>query len=334
MRQITCGFETGSIDEAGLSTGVTASIVTTVGVRSGNYCLYLASDSNWGHVWPITGAPNELYFCHGIVFTSYPGINASWLRLTEGTTTHIALNISISGILTVLRGTTTIVTSAYIFPLGGGSRWLKGHVKIADDPDGIVEIWIDGIKVVDFTGDTRNAATGVIDGFRLYHENNSMRHYFDDLKVNDTTGDYENGMPGDGGILLLKPNGAGATTQLTPSAGDNYACVDEVPPSTADYVSSSTPDQLDTYTLEDIPAPYNAVKLVQPISYAALAVAGTGAVRNVLRSGGTDYIDGADKPCDVAYAYKLGDIRYVDPADSQPWTPAKVNSLEAGVQVK
>jgi hypothetical protein len=45
---------------------------------------------------------------------------------------------------------------------------------------------------------------------------------------------------GEGFVVHLIPNGAGATTQLTPSAGSNFQCVDEVPPNTRDYVSSST----------------------------------------------------------------------------------------------
>lgn len=53
-------------------------------------------------------------------------------------------------------------------------------------------------------------------------------------------------------IPLLKPNGAGSSTDLTPSTGSNYQCVDEASPNfDTDYVSSSTAGHDDLYTLEN-----------------------------------------------------------------------------------
>jgi hypothetical protein len=209
---------------------------------------------------------------------------------------------------------------------------------------GVLQVMRDGNVLLDFSGDTH--ATGLVDiasygiGWIARTGNGSTGDQYiawDDLADNDTSGDVENGLPADGAVLLLKPNGNGASSQLVGSDGnqvDNYALVDEVPPDSADYVASSTPDQQDTYALEDVPAPYNAVRLVQPVSYAALATAGTGALRNVVRSGGTDYADAADTALGTTYGFVKGDALYTDPADDAPWTVAKVDALEAGPRVR
>ncbi len=335
-RLVTCGFETGHIDEAGDGYAIAgASIVTSPAqaIRSGNYALGLVSGDSPDRFWALPGNPNEINFVFSIYFTRVRDSTEDCLRLQEGSTVHLALSPArIGPALYLRRGGTTIATSAVPFALDK-LYWCKCHAKIADS-GGIFEMWLDGVKIFDFVGDTRNGATGIINAFSFVQGHYNHKFIVDDLKINDTSGTYENGMPGDGGIILLKPDGAGATTQLTPSAASNYQCVDEVPPNTADYVYGSTADQYDTYALENVPSSYNEVILVQPIMYGALSTAGTGAVRAVLRSDGTDYFDAADKPLTTAHAFHRGDVYYRDPADGGVWTPAKVNGLESGPQVK
>lgn len=70
--------------------------------------------------------------------------------------------------------------------------------------------------------------------------------YFDDIAISDSA------YPGAGEVRMLKPNGAGATTQWTTGTGNTYAEVDEVPhDSDTTYIKSDTVGQQSDFTMED-----------------------------------------------------------------------------------
>jgi hypothetical protein len=172
----------------------------------------------------------------------------------------------------------------------------------------------------------------VVDGVQI-----ASYSAFDDLAINDTTGAVQNASPGWGGVVMLSPmTGASAHSQLVGSDGnsvDNYALVDEIPPATADYVESGTPDEIDSYVLSNVPAAYDTVVLVQPIVYAALEGAGAGDIRLGILSDATEVYDAADKPLGTSYAFIQGDPIYADPDGPTAWTVAAANLLELCVKV-
>lgn len=69
--------------------------------------------------------------------------------------------------------------------------------------------------------------------------------YFDDVAINDATGTYQTGYPGDGTIMRLTPNASGDSntfaTQVGGTAGsaNNYTRVDEVTPDDATSYNAS-----------------------------------------------------------------------------------------------
>jgi hypothetical protein len=255
----------------------------------------------------------------------------------SGATRHVTVAVKGDGSIEVRRGTTsgTLLTS-----LGAGTvtsdAWcyVEARVTIADS-GGTVKVRINGsgTNAIDFTGDTKNGGTGTnIDQVSL--GSGASTAFVDDWYVADTTGSVNNDFLGDVRVLTLAPSGNGNSSQLTGSDGnstDNYALVDEQPYSASDYVGSATTGHKDTYALTDLPGTVTTVHAVQEVAVVAKSDAGAASIKQVLRSGGTDYATSATS-LGTSYA-TIANLRETDPATATAWTTSGVNSAEAGVEV-
>jgi hypothetical protein len=266
----------------------------------------------------------------------------------EGGSIQITVTRShVDDLLRVYRGTragTLLATSSD--PISAlGWTLLRGYIKIsANALLGRFVIYKNATAIIDFTGITQNTASEYVATWNIgkcvpsgTHSIGPSYSGFDDICWNDTLGTYDTTYPGGGGFVILMPDGNGDQSQLVGSDGnstDNYLLVDEKPPNTSDYVASGTADNEDDYTLSALAGGYNVINHVMPIVYAALASAGTGGVRSVLRVGGVSYPDAADRMLGTSYGFVQGDLRYIDPSDSAAWTPTKVNALQSGPRVR
>src|SRR3990172_4107966 len=189
------------------------------------------------------------------------------------------------------RRASTILANSLPYYVIHNTWYLVEVYVYIHETSGRFQIKVDGITVLDFTGDTRNAGTAVIG---------------------------------------LSPDGAGATTQWDPSTGSNYACVDEVPQSDTDYVSTNVNDEIDTYTLANLPT-VQSVKAV-PV----MAGGGKGGVSTpqnialVARIGGTDY-PSSDHALSTAFIGHTN-LWQNNPNTAAAWTESEVNSLQAGAK--
>ena len=124
----------------------------------------------------------------------------------------------------------------------------------------IVRAYIDGTE---FAG---SAALDLSAGILTYNFGGNLvleaqttgNWYFDDMGINDSTGSNQNGLAGEEELIILRPNGAGSSTQWArggTESGANWSQVEEKPPNdVTDYVSSNTVTQIDWYTADDTPA--------------------------------------------------------------------------------
>jgi hypothetical protein len=147
----------------------------------------------------------------------------------------------------------------------------------------------------------------------------------------DTSGSYNNDFLGEVNVDAYLPDGAGNYAQLTPSAGSNYACVDETDPNATDYVTSGTAGHIDTYTFTDMIGNNPIVKAVVNNLWALKSDSGTMYAKSKYRRGGTDYT-GSNLTPSTTYTC-LQNIYETDPATSAAWTKANVNASEFGVEV-
>jgi hypothetical protein len=136
------------------------------------------------------------------------------------------------------------LTSAVNF-LTAGWHHLFMHIKVATAPNGIFEFRLDGGTLQTFTGNTKPSATTVNQVYAYTYSTGASNLYLDDITVRDDT------WPDPLNYILKYPNGNDSVA-WTPSAGSNYQCVDETPPSDADYVSSVANADVDLYTCNSL----------------------------------------------------------------------------------
>jgi len=180
------------------------------------------------------------------------------LAFHEGATggsVHVALDRGADGKLVVRMGHewpgsgTVLGTSVSVYPLAEW-HYIEMMTTIGDSPNGAVTVKVDGVDWITVTGaDTRNGQNGnitTVQFFGAQSTQNPQYVYIDDVYIHDSA------FQGDCRIIYRAPEAAGAHSEWTPSTGDNFECVNEAAPATADYVETDVLDEIDTYEMTDI----------------------------------------------------------------------------------
>ena len=273
---------------------------------------------------PSTLSPSQ-------VFGIYDGVNSR---------EHISLKLNADGSLSAYIGHsssqppannmgTVIGTTAAGLVAAGVFTYIELKVVI-HDTTGTVDVRVNGASVLSLTNqDTANNST-VWSAIWVGTSAFSMTIDYDDIYVCDGTGSSPwNGFLGDCRVDARVPTGAGATTGWTPSAGANYACVDDAAPDDdTDYVTAATSGLTDTYVVQDAPVAGAALYGIQHCLNLKKMDAGTCTVAPIIRlSGGSD-VAGADLTPSTTYAYGL-QIAATQPGGAA-WTEAAFNAAEFG----
>lgn len=153
--------------------------------------------------------------------------------------------------------------------------------------------------------------------------------YIDDFYIMDGTGTINNNMIGSPtSIVVSRPNGTGNSSQLVGSDGDSNNNWKLVADSADVTYNAGQPGDKDTYQLSDInSAAAYGVYVTAGVQSLDM---GEKSIRPVLRSSGTDYAGATGIAPRTGGA--IGDVWSEDPAGGA-WSQAKINALEAGVEV-
>jgi hypothetical protein len=278
-------------------------------------------------------ASSQVYVGAAVSVASFGAIRDIWTFLGDSAiTAHLSLNTSASGgSVELRRGATTLALSAVgVLPI---STWvyLEMSATIADT-GGTCVVKVNGVEVINFTGDTKNAGTNsTIDTLRLASNTSANVYSYDDLYICNDTGSVNNTFLGDVRVQTLLPTAAGASTQLTPSVGNNWDNVNDTPYVSTTYNSDSVSGHRDTYAMSDLLSGTGTIFGVQDNILALKSDAGAASIKAALKSGATVYYDST-----VVLGAALGAssaVRETDPATSAAWTPTNVNALEFGAEV-
>ena len=175
--------------------------------------------------------------------------------------------------------------------------------------------------------------------------------YFDDWKVNDNSGTFQNSWPGDGKIITLRPNAGGDNNMWGTNAGgagtsNNYTLVDELPPNDAtDFVRSRTTNDIDDYNVEASGiASIDIVNAVQ-VNFRATRSSGTtsSAVVARLKAASSGSVTESSpetansnswrtNDLDTLRAYPAPITSYTKPGTSDPWTQTDLDAMQIGVR--
>lgn len=219
----------------------------------------------------------------------------------------------------------------------GGSHVLTGRIDGTDFASSSSLTLSDGAHDIYLGGNTKSEAQTVGEWF------------FDDVAINDNTGSYQNSWPGDGGIIHLKPNGAGDNTDWTGyiGTGANYERVDEVTPDdNTSGVRSFTTGQIDDYNIEASGLSGSDTINVVSVGFRANRSTGTTSstfnVRLKDSSGGTvteSSTFSADTTTwrthttasNVTTPYPI--ISYTRPGGSNAWTSSYLDTAQIGAKI-
>jgi hypothetical protein len=274
------------------------------------------------------------------------GLNVIFQLLSDdGATIHLTIGHTAAGKIRVTRGdfngTTLGDEAGTTFSALNSYKQIEVKARLHDST-GSVEVRVDGntTPVINLSSqDTKNGGTKTVFDAIYLRGNlstaNGGQGQFDDFYVCNEQSGTNNDFLGDVVVQTVFPSGNGATSNLVGSDGnstDNYLLVDETAPNTSDYNGSATVDQKDTYAMGNTSGTPTSIRAVRLNAYAAKSDAGSRSFALVVRSGGTE-ADSSDIPLSTTFQY-YGTIFLLDPTDSNAWSQAKVDGIEAGFKVR
>jgi hypothetical protein len=243
----------------------------------------------------------------------------------------IRMCLRASGELTIYNssGTTLGTTSGANIQ---ANVWAHIEVKVyCHATAGTVTVRVNEQVKLSLTGINTKSTDDYYSRIQFRGVNSACAIRIDDLYILDGTGTRNNDFLGVKQVVALMPDGAGDNTDWTPSSGSNYACVDEIPVSDADYVQTLDDGDVDLYNFSAVAGVSGGVSGIQ-ISTDILSYRGTPHnLRNVVKSGGT-----TDTGSDIAIGSsdRVTRVRVVetDPATGDAWLLAALNDAQFGIK--
>lgn len=239
----------------------------------------------------------------------------------------VNVGVQANGSVIAWRGTTpgTNVIATSVAGLVSSGAWFHLGVEITrNGSTGTLNVYVDGVQVIAATG--VNTYASDISSVVLSKQV-STTGLFDDFYVCDTAA-----WLGECRSSPLVLTGDTAQKDFTPSTGsDNYACVDELPLNSTDYVSSATVGDKDRYTVTDLGYTPTAIVGVKVSTVANKDDITTRTLRNNLKSGGTN-VNGTTRALSSSYRF-IEDVFPNDPNTSTNWTKSGVDAIEVGMEV-
>lgn len=286
---------------------------------------------------PNFGNKQTLVVGFGFKAATYSG-NVEVLRFLESTATsgvHVTLQVTSTGEWELRRGTgsgSTIATTSGAAISTGTWGYVELKMKIGNAGVGSYELRVNGINVLsDADEDTQNSGAAYTQQVMFRGGGSSTAFQLDDIYILDTSGSLNNDFLGSQKVVALYPNGAGDSTQFTPSTGNNYAAVDENPANDdTDYVESGTSGHLDLYSFDN-PSLVN-VKGVQ-INARLRESDGTPFSAYLVAKSGSTQSDGSSIAIGSATYLTKTRVLETNPDTSAAWTDSELDSAQFGVKV-
>jgi hypothetical protein len=327
------GFESGSINELPAVNGSGMSIQVAATDLTGSYCLRHYPDNPTRLEIDFTATNQARVGFRYRTDSGYSTTEIVRFQTSAGAADVFEIrHATAGGILTLYINDVLQDTSYGNILLLGQTRHISMDCKV-DAASGWCKVYLDGEEIMSYSGNTGSTQIE-----RLCIGNNTdvgsgQRYtYFDDIYVDDTTGEGSTTVPPLLKFFWVAPDGNGNYSQWDGSDGnsvDNYQLVDEIPPSTADYVETSTTAEFDSYTMGSRTLETNeTINAVIPIAYVRREES-TEEIALGTRLSSTDVVSSGLIPSNT---YTYGSF-YWDRQTTKPgggsWGQADINAFEA-----
>lgn len=317
----------GGEDSEHMFIGAGTSVITTSGSFRSLYARCSLSTTQavgngyWQSVFQYIGTPSTFWFSGRIAMGNFSGSNGGMLSFIDSTN-HTRLQIVCSGGLPVVQkvntaGTATTLTNTLGTWGGSFSGATGGTDKIdvswVNSGSGSINIYINGIKQFNYTGDTTTETTAIA-GHRLGNASSSSGNW-SEIIVSDTDTRTWN-------LQTAAPVANGNTHNFdtgTPAASN----VNEITANYATLDGSTTAGQIDQYTIPAIAAGTYTIVAVGVSSQLVRGASGPQHMDLGVRSGSTDYWS-SDQALTLAWA-NYQNWWNTDPNTSATWTALPAN---------
>lgn len=237
-----------------------------------------------------------------------------------------------------LQNGTVLGTTTTPLLVPGRWSWVECRCKLANSPNGIIEVYINGTQVLNLTGigtDQSGTSTRVT-GVNLF--NKILLSKVDDMYVLNTDGLAPwNDRLGDCRIATLLPNGDAGPNNGTPATGSSYySMVNERSGFNTSTVNnlinlSNTTGQQEVFDVED-PPQMTTIFGVAVCSTARKTLPGLSTYHNKLNINNTDYISDSYS---LSTSYATNKSYWVkDPSTNQQWTANNVAASKMGIDIE
>lgn len=218
----------------------------------------------------------------------------------------------------------------------GSWHYIELRFKIADTPNGIIEVKVDGTsQITDTAADTNNFLA--TDAIFIQWETTAVAGgtdfvAYDDMYLLETGTSPNSNFLGDVRVVSLPPTADASPTNWTTSSGPtHFSLVDENGADAADYIESDTNSQEDMFDTTNL----SVASSVLGVKIEAEAINTTGGsptldvrVKSGVSVAETNYT--VDDTVDYAVFSHLSET---DPATGSLWLDAAVDAMNVGVQI-
>ena len=247
--------------------------------------------------------------------------NSVQMRFTIG---YYSCNLY-RGVSTELLG-----TAADGFPANTEWNYFECEIYI-DSTNGYGIVKKNGISLIDVSSkNTQELTENEVNRIRVYPDTLNKNIYLDDLYIRSGTESDTNGFLGDIRIDCIVPT-ADTLKEFTPSTGTvNAECLDEIPPSETDYVTSGSYGSKDIYRFTNTLDLPGQILAIQQSSLCKKSTTGISqGLKHIIRVNGTDHEKDAFIPDGTSKFYT--NIWDTNPDNDNLWDIDDINSLDAGL---
>lgn len=314
--------------------GVNNVAVSTSNPRTGAYCLSFPSNVSAAYnqmslIWDAVSDTVGIGFAHYIPANySAAGFGASFTSLAGNGLISFMINQNNAFEIWKGNGTTrlnTLLATSRVNAIQPGSyNYIEMKVKMHATA-GTVEIRVNEVTVLAFLGSTgATLASGVDIGKITTGVVVGQTTKIDDLIIWDGSGTFNNDFLGDRRCATSFPSADTVLAAWVPLSGAGYASIDEVPPSTADYIVANQPGDISEFEKGSIGVVATAVAGVQIYAYARKEDVGSSTFRLGVNSVGV-VSNGPKIAPGIGWAF-YNQIFELNPNGNIPWTKTAIDA--------
>ena len=271
------------------------------------------------HFGPIT------YITYQTPLVTGQGPVGQIIQFLNDSSSQFGIAFSSIGQVQIFRGNTLLATS--VPNLTKQDSWHYVEMEyICNTTGGIANVYLDGILVVSYVGNTQNQTAPGVNGFQIIPNAFTQTTYIDDIYVISNSVRL-----GERRIETIRPDGDFSVT-FTPSSGtSNFAMLDDTLVSSNDYTSATAVGSQDLFSFSNLSSIPATIDAIQVNVWATKTDVATRQLADVLVSGSQTVVGTPDN-LPVNHT-EISMIANQDPNGNVPWTAAAVNAIKAGYKI-